>query len=685
MIRYLIPFLFLGCTTEESTQEEILLPIMELSKKNIDFGDVEWGSTEAKILYVENQGELPMGLKPIVILDEGFEDNFSFSYDTETIQCISGYEESESEREPNLSEEEFILNPGCRLKIDILYSPASVGAAFAALEIESIIEDTEVFADTTPQFYRDPSDFKQLVFLEASSRQDVGNIFVTPRIVDFGHHWMSESDTRQIKLQNVGNGPLEVETPYIEDCDEAFSIDLALLDGDRTISAGDGSLFEVNFNPVDLETAYCTVIIPSNDPETSEIEVTLKGNAGIDPSNTAPSLQLISPAPGYIHNTDEDLVLELAMFDINQPADTLICRVRSMVLQGPGHICQAEDAGGYTRVSIPIENLTRGLDTLLVTVIDQSELQASASTSILYGDVHVDSDDDGDGFGDGIHDEFFDCDDTDPLIYPYAAEIPDGKDNDCDGGIDERTISSDDDGDSVSEEEGDCNDNDKNTYPGAPELPDLSDNDCDGIIDENTSLSDDDGDGFSELDNDCNDRDDSINPSAIEYCDNIDNNCNNLRDEQEEEGCIAIDSAPVIIGGIEMADRAIGAGESTTMTVFVYDAEGDELSFNWGEDPVMASLDHTAITAPTARTITWTAPELPSSLDGQLFKVIVEVTDENGNQDWVFGDIAVYSRPVTDSLVYETTTGSSCGGSTAAGVFLPLLSLAFLRRRRKNT
>ena len=35
-----------------------------------------------------------------------------------------------------------------------------------------------------------------------------------------------------------------------------------------------------------------------------------------------------------------------------------------------------------------------------------------------------------------------------------------------------------------------------------------------------------------------------------------------------------------------MAERIIGSGESTTMTVFVYDAEGDEISFLWEEDPI---------------------------------------------------------------------------------------------------
>ena len=117
------------------------------------------------------------------------------------------------------------------------------------------------------------------------------------------------------------------------------------------------------------------------------------------------------------------------------------------------------------------------------------------------------------------------------------------------------------------------------------------------------------------------------------------------------------------------------------MTVFVYDAEGDEISFLWEEDPNMYTLDHVAISNPTARTITWTAPDLPSTLDGQLFSVYVIVTDENGNQDWVFDEIAVYANPVAEELVFEEVTGG-CGSSTAAALMLPLLGLSYIRRRK---
>ena len=49
------------------------------------------------------------------------------------------------------------------------------------------------------------------------------------------------------------------------------------------------------------------------------------------------------------------------------------------------------------------EDLQIGIDTLLTTVTDQSELQ-SYIHHIIYGATHPESDDDGDGFGDGMYD-----------------------------------------------------------------------------------------------------------------------------------------------------------------------------------------------------------------------------------------------------------------------------------------
>ncbi len=91
----------------------------------------------------------------------------------------------------------------------------------------------------------------------------------------------------------------------------------------------------------------------------------------------------------------------------------------------------------------------------------------------LYG--CTDNDNDGVTTCDG------DCDDNDPNIYPGAKQVCNGKDNNCDGLVDD-TVDADKDGYSVCM---DCNDKDPNVNPGAMEVPnDKVDNNCDGQVDE---------------------------------------------------------------------------------------------------------------------------------------------------------------------------------------------------------
>ncbi len=678
-----------ACQTQIS-QTETLLPVISISNTNIDFGNVEWGTAEYRTITISNQGELPMGIHPIVLEEEGFENNFALVYYTETIVCEDPevlVVQEEEDWAPNLDEGDFLLFPGCRINVDVGFSPSIVGDTFASFHIESFIEEPPEEEDGTataftPTFYRDPVHFKETVLLKGTSARGSGRIMVTPRTLDFGHWWTGETVTKQIMIDNVGNGDLEVGIPALgSGCDpEEFSIDTSAMDSDGVIPAGHGTLFEVTFTPSDLGGRTCALTVPSDDVDTEEVEVRLKANIGDDPTNVAPSVTLISPPTGHVHNTSAPLRFELSMFDVNQPANTLFCKIKSETLGAGSYTCTATAENGYVEVEVPTENLVPGIDTWLVTVTDQAELQAFASTTVLFGAPFPESDDDGDGYGtEEAEGALIDCDDNNPTVYPDAAELVDGIDNDCDNQIDERTPAGDDDGDSVSELEGDCNDNDFETYPGAPEQPDFKDNDCDGTIDEKTSLSDDDGDGFAEVDNDCNDRNPDIHPAAIEYCDGIDNNCNNLRDEQE--GCVSLDSKPVIIGGIQMDARAISAGESTTMTLFVYEQDGQDLMYEWKEDSALVSAGHTAISDTNSQTITWTAPDQVSG-EGQTFSLYVLVTDEDGNQDWVFDEISVYAQPIPPALVETVATEADGCGSSSAAWLLPLLPLVVTRRRR---
>ena len=167
---------------------------------------------------------------------------------------------------------------------------------------------------------------------------------------------------------------------------------------------------------------------------------------------------------------------------------------------------------------------------------------------------------DGDGV-DGPDCGGADCDDTDPARYPGNMEVCDleNVDEDCDPrtfGF--RDVDGDDSPDALccNEDAGgelfcgsDCDDARRGTNPDATESCNGRDDDCDGSVDEEVLVTywpDADGDGFgdpdgatttactlpedfADNDGDCNDGESMINPGAMERCDTaeppVDENC----------------------------------------------------------------------------------------------------------------------------------------------------------------
>ena len=154
------------------------------------------------------------------------------------------------------------------------------------------------------------------------------------------------------------------------------------------------------------------------------------------------------------------------------------------------------------------------------------------------------TDADGDGVTAGT-----DCDDADLTVNPNMPEICDGKDNNCDGTVDEGVLTTfwaDADGDGWGDPEAateacvlpadhavradDCDDSDGTIHPGAREddCDDPTDYNCDGSV----GYDDVDEDGYAAC-VDCNDGEPDDHPGADERCDGDDNDCDGLTDEDD--------------------------------------------------------------------------------------------------------------------------------------------------------
>ena len=214
------------------------------------------------------------------------------------------------------------------------------------------------------------------------------------------------------------------------------------------------------------------------------------------------------------------------------------------------------------------------------------------------------ADADGDGFGDPgvvvsgcevpeghVVPGEVDCDDRDAAVFPGAAEVCNGIDDDCnlevDEGLGERFLP-DADGDGFGDDEGgerfceapdgfvpesaggDCDDDRADVHPDATELCNEVDDNCDGEVDEGVTTVffidlDDDGwgapdttidacaepEGYASLAGDCDDGAANVHPDATEVCNGIDDNC----DTQ-----------------VDLEDPAL---DRSTATTFYADGDGD--------------------------------------------------------------------------------------------------------------
>ncbi len=325
------------------------------------------------------------------------------------------------------------------------------------------------------------------------------------------------------------------------------------------------------FTSASLSVGNHTITLTATDPQGQQSLAAIGVVVNDVPDN--PTINVVHPAAGesgvegdsfefVVQVGDEQQALDTLLTDFSSDIDGSFCtpmpdslgvaRCDATLSAGDHHLSfTVTDAEGLTAVAEYYFTVTSG------SVIDDdgdgwTEVQGDcndgdASVNPVATEYYNGRDDDCDGLvddgtagydddADGQTELEGDCDDTDPTTYLGATESYDAQDNDCDGTIDETTVGYDDDGDGLAELAGDCNDASSVVYPGAPELADGADNDCDGTVDEGTTNYDDDGDGYSEVMGDCNDAVAAVRPGATETCNGFDDDCNGTSDDEGASG-----------------------------------------------------------------------------------------------------------------------------------------------------
>lgn len=389
--------------------------------------------------------------------------------------------------------------------------------------------------------------------------------------LEFGSIDLETTATLTLHATNEGTGDLTLSASLTSSAEGPFVL---IGETEVVVPPAESASLTVSFTPALTGEHLGTLSLRTNDEDAPEVTLTLTGNGQLpdedgdgvradedcDDSDSSVYPDATEICDGLDNNCDgaiDEGVTEEFWPDMDQDGFGASEGVVPACEAPDGHVTNGEDCLDTDPTIYPgalesCNNLDDNCD---------GQVDEEVEDSPLW---YPDADDDGYGVGEAAVQACEqpadyagndgDCDDTSDLTHPYADELCDGVDNDCDGTIDEEPIDTsiwyvdaDSDGfgvedgaleacdqpDGYAAQAGDCNDADPRYHPGADEsnCADPNDYNCDG----STGFVDDDGDGVPA----CSDCDDgnpfATSTEASEACDGQDNNCNAQVDEGVEQ------------------------------------------------------------------------------------------------------------------------------------------------------
>lgn len=216
-------------------------PEIEVSKAELDFGDVTVGSEDTSTITISNTSEAPLNINDIYISGS--------QYFSQTNDCIG------------------TLTGGNTCTINIKFNPDAEGLQSAYLIIES----------------DDPDESGITIVLSGngvvvSPGIEPPDIDVSPSSIDFGNVLIGSSATQTVIISNRGREALTINNISIsaEGGYAALSFSQSN-DCPQNIIPGSGCNINVLFSPITGGSLSATLIISSNDPDESVLNIPLSG------------------------------------------------------------------------------------------------------------------------------------------------------------------------------------------------------------------------------------------------------------------------------------------------------------------------------------------------------------------------------------------------------------------------